>query len=74
LEKRLLGFEVPNLQQAIDLLYNASTLQSQRAFSIGHGEKFKALVIVKYWQIVKCGLFGFCEYSQTPVEGRQGFM
>jgi len=63
LEKRLLGFEIPNLQQAIDLFHNAATLHSQRALGVGHGEKFEALKIVKYWQIVECCLFGFCEYS-----------
>ena len=58
LKEGLLGFEVPNLQKAIDLCQNAFAPQCKGAFRIGHGKKCDALEVVEIWNTVEGGFFG----------------
>lgn len=59
LKKCLLGFEVVNLQQAVDLFQDALALHRQRTFDFAHGKKFYALKIVETEDAIERGFLCF---------------
>jgi hypothetical protein len=67
LEKCLLGLEVTNLQQSIDLFQDTPSLQSQGVFSVGHRKKIDTLKVVKIGNAIERCLLCFRENGQSLV-------
>jgi len=67
LEEGLLGFEVPNLQKAIDLCQNAFASQCEGALRIRHGKECDALELVKIWDTVEGCFFGLGKDRQSLI-------
>jgi hypothetical protein len=57
-EEGLFGLEIPDLQQAIDLLRKSFALMDEGAFCVRQGKILGALEIVEIGQAVQRELFG----------------
>ena len=65
LKKRLLGFEVTDLQEAVNLRIHTLVPKSDLAFGICDGKKVDPLEIVEFWKVVECRSFDLREDGQA---------
>jgi hypothetical protein len=59
----MLGLEITDLQDAIDLCMEAEAAACKLQFCFGQSQVFQSLRIIKIWQIVKGFLLGIRQYG-----------
>ncbi len=69
-EERVLGLEVADLQDAIDLGRHAGPAAGERQFSIGQGQIFQPLGVVEIRQAIQGFLLGVRQNGQSFALGR----